>query len=236
MATDEPSLPSAEEREEPMTLHQRALKRGLDLVGAALGLLVAGWLIGLLWLLASLDTQANGFFRHERVGRHGRRFEVIKLRSMREDLDVDTHVTTGEDPRVTRFGRFLRDTNLDELPQLINVLRGEMSLVGPRPEVPELVDELEGDDRVILDVRPGITGPATLVFLDEEQLLTEVEDPETFNRDVLYPTKVEINKHYVENYALWKDPVYLVRSILGWQTESEVFERRRAAYDGRDRG
>ena len=137
---------------------QRVLKRGFDVFGAAIGLALTFWLIALAWLAATIDTRANGFFIQRRVGRHGRTFPVIKLRTMRVVPGLDSTVTTGGDPRITPVGRLLRRAKLDELPQLINVLLGQMSFVGPRPDVPGYADALSGADRAILSVRSGITG------------------------------------------------------------------------------
>lgn len=193
---------------------QAVLKRGFDLVGAAAGLTLTFWLIGLAWLVATVDTRANGFFLQERIGRGGRRFRVIKLRTMRIDSARNTSVTTARDPRITPVGRFLRRTRLDELPQLINVLKGDMSFVGPRPDVPGFADALEGEDRVILAVRPGITGPATLEYRDEEALLAGAEDPERYNREVLWPDKVRLNRDYVQQWSFRRDLIYIWRTIF----------------------
>ncbi len=127
---------------------------------------------------------------------------------------IDTSVTTGADPRITCSGRFFRRTKIDELPQLINVLKGEMSFVGPRPDVPGFADSLQGDDRLILSVRPGITGPATLHFRDEEVLLAQQSDPERFNREVIYPEKVRLNRQYVENYRFIDDLKFIWQTIF----------------------
>ena len=127
---------------------------------------------------------------------------------------IDTSVTTGADPRITCSGRFFRRTKIDELPQLINVLMGEMSFVGPRPDVPGFADSLQGDDRLILSVRPGITGPATLHFRDEEVLLAQQSDPERFNREVIYPEKVRLNRQYVENYRFIDDLKFIWQTIF----------------------
>jgi lipopolysaccharide/colanic/teichoic acid biosynthesis glycosyltransferase len=194
---------------------QRALKRGFDMFGAALGLALTWWLIVLLWAAATVDTRANGFFVQERVGRNGRRFRVIKLRTMRIDPGVDTTVTTSGDARITRIGRWFRRLKLDELPQLINVIKGDMSFVGPRPDVPGYADTLEPDDRVILAVRPGITGPATLRYRDEEQMLAHAEDPEAYNRAVIWPDKVRLNRAYVENWSFMRDLHYIWRTVTG---------------------
>jgi lipopolysaccharide/colanic/teichoic acid biosynthesis glycosyltransferase len=134
---------------------------------------------------------------------------------MRRDDGAGTCVTTAADPRVTRVGRILRRTKIDELPQLFNVLAGHMSFVGPRPDVPGFADRVQGPDRIILSVRPGITGPATLRFRDEEALLAAQEDPERFNREVLFPEKVRLNRAYVENYRLVDDVACLVRTVFG---------------------
>jgi len=149
---------------------QAALKRGFDILGAGSGLLLTFWLIALAWLAASLDTRANGFFIQQRVGRGGRLFKVIKIRTMRVvSGPLQTTVTTVGDARITPLGRLLRRVKIDELPQLLNVLKGDMSFVGLRPDVPGFADALEGEDRLILSVRPGITGPATLKYRNENE-------------------------------------------------------------------
>ena len=141
-------------------------------------------------------------------------FRVINIRTMRVGTGLDTTVTTGHDPRITPLGRFFRRAKIDELPQLINVLLGQMSFVGPRPDVPGYADALEGEDRVILTVRPGITGPATLKYRDEETLLAGVDDPERYNRDVIFPDKVRINREYVQQWSLRKDLGYIWRTVF----------------------
>jgi lipopolysaccharide/colanic/teichoic acid biosynthesis glycosyltransferase len=120
-------------------------------------------------------------------------------------MGIDTKVTTVSDPRITPFGRFLRRCKIDELPQLINVLNGTMSFVGPRPDVQGFADQLRGEDLRILDVRPGITGPATLYYRDEEKILEQCENPEEYNKRVIYPKKVRMNMKYLENYRLRHD-------------------------------
>ena len=168
----------------------------------------------LAWIVTPLDTSANGFFTQEHVGRDGRRFRMIKLRTMRVDPGLRTTVTTAGDARITRVGRLLRRAKLDELPQLINVLKGDMSFVGPRPDVPAFADTLAGEDRIILSVRPGITGPATLKYRDEETLLAEADDPEAYNSEVIYPDKVRINREYV-HWSFWRDLLDIWRTVVG---------------------
>lgn len=197
-----------------LSLRQAALKRTFDLAGATLGLSLTFWLIALAWLAATLDTRANGFFTQPRVGRNGRLFHVVKIRTMRPTDGLDSTVTTGHDPRITPLGRFFRRTKIDELPQLWNVLLGQMSFVGPRPDVPGYADALEGADRLVLSVRPGITGPATLKYRDEESLLAGVDDPEAYNCEVIYPDKVRLNREYVQNWSLWQDLRCIWRTVF----------------------
>jgi lipopolysaccharide/colanic/teichoic acid biosynthesis glycosyltransferase len=200
---------------EPHTLssRQEAARRLLDVVvsGAVLVATSPALLVG--WLAATLETRQNGLFRQVRIGRDGTPFEVLKLRTMRAVDGIDTTVTTRHDVRITRSGAWMRRLKIDELPQLVNVLRGEMSLVGPRPDVPGFADRLQGGDRVILTVRPGITGPAALAYRHEEAILAEVPDPETYNREVIWPDKVRINRAYVEHYRLRADLTWLVRTV-----------------------
>lgn len=196
------------------SLGQRLAKRTFDVIGAALGLALTAWIIALATAAATVDTKRFGMFRQIRVGRHGQRFSILKIRTMRPGQTPGTNVTTSKDPRVTPLGRFLRRTKIDELPQLLNILAGHMSFVGPRPDVPGFADCLEGRDRIILEVRPGITGPATLRYRDEEELLALQDDPERFNREVLFPAKVRFNRRYVENLSFWTDIRYIVLTVL----------------------
>lgn len=198
-----------------LTAPQRFLKRGLDVTAAAVGLIVTSPIVLLAWAAASIDTGASGFFRQERIGLHGRSFRVVKLRTMRLSTTVTTTVSTTTDPRITVLGRLVRRAKIDELPQLWNVFVGDMSLVGPRPDVPGFADTLVGDDRLILSVRPGITGPATLKFRNEEQLLAAVDDPERYNREVIFQEKVRLNREYVQNYSFRRDISYIVRTVIG---------------------
>ena len=193
---------------------QAFLKRTFDFTAAALGLAMTFWIILPAWVLASVDTRRNGFFTQERVGKDGRIFRVIKIRTMRDVSGLETTVTTDTDQRITSLGRFWRKSKIDELPQLINVLKGDMSFVGPRPDVPGYADRLEGEDRIVLSVRPGITGPATLKYRDEELLLAEAKDPERFNDEVLWPDKVRLNREYVHNWSFWGDLGYIWRTVI----------------------
>lgn len=184
---------------------QAGLKRAFDLLVAGLLLVPAAPLIAVGWLVATVETRRSGIFRQSRIGRDGVPFEVMKLRTMRPVTGIDTVVTARGDVRITRGGAVLRRFKLDELPQLVNVVRGQMSLVGPRPDVAGFADLLEGDDRIVLSVRPGITGPAALAYRHEEEILASVPDPERYNREVIWPDKVRINRAYVESYRFGDD-------------------------------
>ena len=189
-------------------------KKIFDRSLAATGLILTWWLILLAALLATFDTKANGFFTQERVGKDGKLFKVIKIRTMRSSNKVNTTVTTNNDSRITSLGKLLRKTKIDELPQLVNVLFGQMSFVGPRPDVPGFADELKEEDKVILTLCPGITGPATIYYRNEEDLLTEQSDPEKYNKEVIYPHKIELNKKYIMEYSLLKDIQYIIKTVL----------------------
>ncbi|KZZ35751.1 sugar transferase [Oleiphilus sp. HI0117] len=181
---------------------------------AFLGLLALWWLIIIAYITASFDTRSNGFFVQGRVGKNGRVFKVVKIKTMRPIKGLDTTVTQSGDPRITSLGAFFRKTKIDELPQLWNVLLGQMSFVGPRPDVPGFADKLQGEERAVLSLRPGITGPATLKYRNEEEILAAQEDPEAYNRDVIFPDKVRINVDYIRVWSFKQDINYIVRTVL----------------------
>ncbi|MEO9747148.1 sugar transferase [Parasphingorhabdus sp.] len=190
------------------------LKRLFDIVLAATGLLATSWLIAICWLVAAIETGSNGFFVQPRVGRHGKLFNIIKIKTMRNLGSAErSSVSVKGMSEITRSGAFFRKFKLDELPQLWNVLLGQMSFVGPRPDVEGFADQLEGKDRLILELRPGITGPASLSFRNEEELLATVDNPEEYNVAVIWPEKVRINLEYYYSHNLLKDLGYLFRTI-----------------------
>ncbi|SHG80421.1 sugar transferase [Winogradskyella jejuensis] len=190
------------------------LKRTFDLLLSIIGLICFGWLILLASLISFFDTGMNGFYTQQRVGQFGRVFKVYKIRSMKNIEGVVTTVSTDNDPRITKVGRFWRKTKIDELPQLYNVLIGDMSFVGPRPDVKGFADKLEGDDRVILTIKPGITGPASIYYRNEEEILSNQNNPELYNKTIIWPKKVDINKSYIKNYSFFKDIEYIVKTVL----------------------
>jgi lipopolysaccharide/colanic/teichoic acid biosynthesis glycosyltransferase len=193
---------------------QKIQKRLFDLIFAFSGLLFTLLPMLLLLILTSIDTKSFGIISQSRIGLFGRPFKLFKFKTMIDSKQSDAYITSANDPRITKLGRFLRKTKLDELPQLWNVLKGEMSLVGPRPDVPGYADQLEGEDRIILSVRPGITGPASIAFKNEEELLAQQNDPKAYNDHVIWPKKVEINKAYILNYSLKKDLYFILKTLF----------------------
>lgn len=196
-----------------MPFQYRLTKRLFDLLVSAAGLLLLWPVIASCVLVARLDTGLSGIFIQSRVGRHGKLIKVHKIRTMRKVDGVDTTVTVVNDTRITPVGRKLRRWKLDELPQLWNVLVGDMSFVGPRPDVPGYADKLAGEQRRMLELRPGITGPATIKYTNEEQLLGAQSDPELYNDTVLYPDKVRLNIQYMDNYSLLNDIRYILMTL-----------------------
>lgn len=154
------------------------------------------------------------FFIQKRVGRDGRLFSMYKLRTMSVNHG-GTSVSVAGEARITPLGRILRRYKLDELPELWNVLKGDMSFVGPRPDVPGYADSLKGDDKRILKLKPGITGPASLKYRNEEDILALQSDPQKYNDEVIYPDKVRINLYYLDNYSFLKDIQMIFCTVLG---------------------
>lgn len=187
-------------------------KRLLDLSVAVAGLVSLGMVIAVAAMLARLDTGGSGIFCQQRIGRGGRLFWIYKIRTMTIATTNKSTITTATDARITRLGRFLRRWKIDELPQLFNVLKGDMSLVGPRPEVPEYLEVIRRDAPIVLSVRPGITGPATLAYRQEESLLAAQEDPVSYNDRVVFPDKLRLNADYIQQSGIVRD-LYIL-----WQT------------------
>ena len=189
-------------------------KRAFDLLGAACALVLLSPLLALLALWIKLDSPGPVFYRQERVGRFGRPFHIHKFRTMGADAG-GLPLTVGDDPRITRAGRLLRRTRLDELPQFIDVLRGDMSLVGPRPEVPKYVAHWPAHLRErALAVRPGLTDPSSLAFIDEAQVLARAADPERVYIEQILPQKVQAAVDYADRASLWSDAAVLARTVV----------------------
>jgi len=198
---------------EGLNRSQKLSKRLFDIFFSfiALSLLIVPMLI--LLLIATISTRKFGLYSQNRIGLHEERFLMFKIRSMKEGNDT-SGITLQNDPRITKFGRFLRNFKLDELPQLWNVIIGDMSIVGPRPDIPGYADQVVGEDRIILSIRPGITGPATLKYKNEEALLAAQSDPVHFNDTVIWKDKIEINKKYIENWSLKGDVKFILKTIF----------------------
>lgn len=191
-------------------------KRGLDILVAGAGILLSLPLWVGIAIAVKVDSPGSVFFAHERVGRWGRKFKVLKFRTMVQDAPKrGGAITSGSDPRITRVGRFLRKTKLDELPQLWNVLKGEMSLVGPRPEVEKYVQLYpDAERRLILSVPPGITGLTQIRYRNEERLLADQADPEAYYREVLLPQKIASDVEYVQKRSLLNDLRLLFETVI----------------------
>ena len=167
-------------------------------------MLLPVFLVMAVWIKA--DSEGPVFYRQVRVGMHGKLFRIFKFRSMRLGSDKTSQITIGErDSRITRSGIIIRKYKLDELPQLINVFTGDMSFVGPRPEVPKYVDLYTEAQRHVLDVRPGITDPASIKFRNENELMEKAEDPEDYYINVIMQEKIRLYLEYVENASFWYD-------------------------------
>jgi lipopolysaccharide/colanic/teichoic acid biosynthesis glycosyltransferase len=180
--------------------------RAFDLLLALVGLIVLAPLMAVVAVAIALTSRGPVFFQQERVGLDGRPFRILKFRTMRVDAErLGGPLTVGRDPRITRVGAFLRASKLDELPQLINVLRGDMALVGPRPEVPRYVALYSAEQRRVLEVRPGITDPASIQYRDESALLAAAADPERWYVEEVMPHKLAINLDYLRRRTLPSD-------------------------------
>ena len=182
------------------------MKRLFDILASGFGLLVLSPILIVVAIWIKLDSKGPVFYRQVRVGRHNKDFRIYKFRSMRVGSDKGSLVTIGgRDPRITKSGYFIRKFKIDELPQLINVFVGDMSLVGPRPEVRHYVNYWTPEQMHVLDVRPGITDPASIRFRNENELLAKAEDPERYYIDVIMQEKIKLYLEYVDNASFWCD-------------------------------
>lgn len=182
------------------------VKRVFDILAAGLALLLLAPVLLLIALLVTLGSPGGAFFRQERVGRGGRPFQLLKFRTMRPGSEAMGQITVGaRDPRITGVGQLLRRSKLDELPQLINILKGEMSVVGPRPEVPRYVALYTAEQREVLSVRPGLTSLASIAYIDESTVLGQSSDPERTYIEEVMPAKLALDLRYVRDQSLFLD-------------------------------
>ncbi len=192
----------------------KLLKYIFDRTMALIGLLFLWPVLLVVALLIKCQMPGPVLFVQQRVGRNGVLFNCHKFRSM-TTIHGGSSVSVAGEARITQLGAKLRKYKLDELPELWDVLIGNMSFVGPRPDVPGYADQLQGEDRIILSLRPGITGPATLKYRNEEELLATVENPVQYNNEVIYPDKVRINRYYAEHYSFIDDLKMIFCTVLG---------------------
>ncbi|MFD2907237.1 sugar transferase [Flavobacterium ardleyense] len=193
-------------------------KRLFDLIFALISVIILAGLLLLSLLLASIDTYSFGLFWQDRIGQHGKRFKIFKIKSLHDSTK-----------KVTAFGRCLRAFKLDELPQLLNIILGQMSFVGPRPDLPGFADLLQGNDRQFLTLKPGLTGLASLKYRNEETLLAKQASPQNYNDTVIWPDKVRINNWYSTHRSFIMDIqilFYTVFPFLSFDVEEFMNERR----------
>lgn len=197
------------------------IKFFFDRVASFVGLLFLWPVLIVVALLIKIKMPGGpAFFTQKRVGRNGRLFTMYKFRTMINSTNRTwSSVSVAGESRITPLGAKLRKYKLDELPELWNVLICDMSFVGPRPDVPGYADALIGEDREVLQLRPGITGPASLKYRNEEELLATVEDPQKFNDEVIFPDKVRINRYYLHHYSFWMDIKMIFATVLGKKME-----------------
>jgi lipopolysaccharide/colanic/teichoic acid biosynthesis glycosyltransferase len=191
------------------------LKRAFDIVAALLGLIVLSPLFAIVALIIRLQDGSPIFFRQERIGRGGTPFRMWKFRTMvRHAEHLGAPLTVGRDPRITAIGHWLRKLKIDEFPQLINVLKGEMSLVGPRPEVAKYVVMYSPHQQRVLDLIPGITDPSSIRYRNESEFLATSPDPERTYVEIVMPDKIRINLEYAEGASAWSDVVVVLQTIM----------------------
>lgn len=189
-------------------------KRLFDIIASGIGLLLLCWLFVIIAIWIKIDSKGPVFYRQVRVGKGNKDFRIYKFRSMRQGADKGSLITVGgRDPRITRSGYFIRKYKLDELAQLINVFLGDMSFVGPRPEVRRYVDYYTEEQMHVLDIRPGITDMASIKYRNENELLEKADDPERYYIDVIMQDKLRINLEYVHNHSLLYDIKLILKTF-----------------------
>lgn len=197
-------------------------KRFFDITASIIGIFFFAPVFILIAILIKRMMPGPVFFIQTRIGKDAIPFKMIKFRTM-EIIHNGSSISVKGENRITPLGVKIRQYKLDELPGLLNVLLGDMSFVGPRPDVPGYADKLQGEDRLILSVRPGITGPASLKYSNEEELLAKVDNPQKYNDEVLYPDKVRINKNYIINWSFWLDIKIIIYTIIGKKLKDPKF-------------
>ena len=191
------------------------IKYIFDRLFALIGLIVLSPILLVIFIIHKIKMPKGSFlYRQVRIGKDAKPFRIFKIRTMREESEAEGTVTTADDPRVLPFGRWLRESKVDTFFELFNILIGDMSFVGPRPDVPGYADKLTGNDRKILELRPGLTGPASIKYRHEDRILAAQPDPKKYNDEVIWPDKVKINLDYYEKWSLWLDISILWKTIF----------------------
>ena len=192
------------------------IKYIFDRIFSMILLVVLSPFILVLYVLHKIKMPKGRFlYRQVRIGKDGKPFRIFKIRTLADDSEQGGSVTVAGDERILPFGRWLRESKVDTFLELINILIGDMSFVGPRPDVPGYADTLEGDDRVILKMRPGLTGPASIKYRHEDRILAQQANPQRYNDEDIWPDKVKINKEYYKNWSVWKDVAILWQTVSG---------------------
>jgi lipopolysaccharide/colanic/teichoic acid biosynthesis glycosyltransferase len=202
-----------DKRKSPFTSRKLCIKRSFDLFGSIIGIFLLVPVFLVVSIIHKFVMPGPIIYKQKRVGQFGEIFTLYKIRTMNISYEGNTITTRGE-KRITPYGAILRKSKLDELPGLWNIIRGDMSFVGPRPDVPGYADRLAGEERNILDLKPGITGPASVKYANEELILAQVENPEHYNDTIIYPDKVKINLDYYYNWSLRLDLLIIYKTIF----------------------
>lgn len=198
-----------------MDLINRFIKRLFDIIASLIGLIILSLVFLGVSIAIKIDSKGDIFFKQVRVGKGGKTFNILKFRTMVVNAEsLGKQITVGKDNRITKIGGFLRKLKVDELPQLINVFKGDMSLVGPRPEVPKYVDMYTEEQRKVLTVRPGITDMASLRYKDENDILGKVDDPEAYYINTIMPDKLKLNLEYIEKNNIILDIFLIIKTIV----------------------
>lgn len=203
-----------------MIFNNEFIKRTFDLFTALIAIVLLFPLFIFLAVYIKISCPGSLFFIQTRVGRHAKLFKIIKFRTMKDNHDGNSISVMGQS-RITPLGAILRKYKLDELPELWNILMGDMSFVGPRPDVPGYADKLKGEDRKLLAIRPGLTGPASIKYSREEELLALHPNPQMYNDEIIYPDKVRINIAYIKHQSFWLDIKIIVFTLFGKQLKNQ---------------
>lgn len=198
-----------------MSKFNKAVKRIFDFICSTLGLIVLSPILIIISIRIKTDSDGPVFFKQVRVGENNKEFEILKFRTMVVDAEkLGRQITVGNDSRITKIGAFIRKYKLDELPQLINVVKGDMSLVGPRPEVPRYVKLYNDEQKKVLKVKPGITDLASIRYRDENELLGGAENPDEFYINTIMPDKLALNLEYINNNNVFIDIYIILKTII----------------------